>query len=191
MRYTLIDQKKYCCVPAVLLMVFMRRGIESGLHQEAIAVDLGLTIPPKDSSQFPDATVTDKKPVTGYGTKIQHDDFSLEKFVNQRELPLNIKKYSIEDIVDLAPFIGDNLAKNCDIIVMFNFKELFRIGSDGGHAMLIDHKEGDRLFLLDSDIKYLPRIKSVSTVKLKNAITNYEKVNGGRCIYVIAEKINV
>lgn len=140
MRYDLITEKPYCCVPAILQMIQARRGLRS-TSQDEIGWELGLIVPPEIKSEFTKVR-TGPKPQAGYGTQISNPQFSIENYFVRNHLPLAITKISASSIVELHSIIGAALDQDDDIVLCLNSLHLFGDG-DLEHVVLIE--ECDRV----------------------------------------------
>lgn len=84
-------QRPACCVPACLRMVFKRHNIIApNLSQEDIGNQLGLIVPLALRKHFKHVTVCKTTPPSGYGTRINQPEYSLEKAFQKWALPLSI-----------------------------------------------------------------------------------------------------
>ena len=91
-RYVPFVQQPYCCVPTCLQMVAYKNDLPL-LPQEYIGAKLGLVVPPEDEKYFYNVAVSEEPPVaSGYGTRIQDPDFSLENFLVEERWPLKLVK---------------------------------------------------------------------------------------------------
>src|SRR3989344_1434983 len=129
-RYAPIKQLPFCCVPACISMVLDRRNISYG-SQEEIGYQLGLAVPKEFSARFPKARF--EKPASGWGTEIQKDAYSLNNFFKKNSFPLKETGFFVDEIRDPKKFLIDNLSKNKDIIVCFNYRVLYGDMGDCGH----------------------------------------------------------
>lgn len=89
-RYVPFVQQPYCCVPTCLQMVAYKNKLPV-LSQEYIGAKLGLVVPPEDAGYFYNVAVSEKPVVSsGYGTRIQDSDYSLETFLATEQWPLKV-----------------------------------------------------------------------------------------------------
>lgn len=160
--YVAVKQEPYCCVPACIQMILDRRDLAS-ISQEEIGNGLGLVIPEEDFYYFKNAA-TGRKPVYGWGTRINLKKYDLNIFFKKRKIPLESVRYSLETIADVPEFIAHNLEDGNDILTCYRFGSLYNKDNDNGHASLIEE-------LNDSDIKVVdPRYAKRKTVYLDNLI---------------------
>lgn len=185
-KYNEIDQKLYCCVPASLLMILDRKNMSYNFTQDDIAYELGLTVPTKAKDLFDKARVTDIKPISGYGTQIQKEEFSLSNFLKEHKLEVECEIIYLNTISNFKEFIMENLNCDNDIIVCFNYNKLYHFGNDGGHVSLIESIDEDKVTLVDPDFKYLPKRKIVIISSLMDAVKHHETEMGG--IWLISNK---
>jgi len=174
MKYKLIKQRRYCCVPAVLSMILDRRKIKHGT-QENIGCELGLIVPKEKAHLFKKAR-TGKKPPAGYGVQISKNDCSINDYFIRHNIPLEEKFYPLEKIKNIKNFITENLKNDNDIIVCFNNKLLFGVG-DCGHVSLIENINNEIITLNNPTRKKLN--KKVKLQKLIKAIKYHGEKNRG------------
>lgn len=171
--YTLIKQKKRCCVPACMYMILERRGLPS-FDQEAIGKHIGLVVSKEIAEEegFKDVEIAEEMPPGGYGTRTNEEEYSLDAFFSKENLPLKSDYYTLDDIEDVPSFIGDNLKDGNDIIVCFRVRHLYHdidkeeVG-DAGHITLISEIEDDKVTLADT---HFPEYRMVALEKLMEAI---------------------
>lgn len=102
MKYKKIVQKKYCCVGACLEMVLNRHHIKNS-GQEDIAYQLGLIVPDEVKDNYKKVW-SGKKPIAGYGTQIQEEQYSINHYFNENKIPLVEKYYYITDYEEAKGF---------------------------------------------------------------------------------------
>src|SRR5690348_16786908 len=95
-RYIPFTQQPYCCVGACLQMVMYRRGIPL-LPQEDISYAFGLTVPAADAHLFK-KVYTGPKPASGWGTRIEHPDFEINKALQALKIPLKVDFYKSDKL---------------------------------------------------------------------------------------------
>lgn len=145
MKYKKIAQKPYCCVGACLEMVLNRRGIKNE-GQEDIAYQLGLVVPEEARHQFKKARVEDK-PLAGYGTQIQKEEYSMNNFFQKNNIALHQDYHYITDIDEARKFLKEN--NENDIVICCYGKTLYNDPHDDwGHMVLFDHIEDDDTVLI-------------------------------------------
>ncbi len=183
--YKPITQKPYCCVPACISMILDRRNI---LHetQDEIGYELGLIVP-KDKAHLFTKVRTGEKPVAGYGTQVDKEEYSINNYFKKNNINLKEKYFFVKDIPDVKDFIISNIKKNNDIMVCFNNKILYGSG-DWGHVSLIQGIEKDTVFLVDPE-KDVPKIRKVKLDKLISAIEYHGKEKRGG-FWLISENSN-
>lgn len=169
--YIAMTQQLYCCVPACVQMVLYRRDLPL-LEQEDIGVDLGLRIPPEEVNNFRNVP-TGRRPPGGWGTRINVKKYSLNTFFKKRNLPLSNTYYSLDDILDVPEFIGDNLSQNNDILICFRYDALYHVDIPYGHASLIEEIDNSTVTLVDP--RQGPKRKKVSVDDLIKSIEKHHK----------------
>ena len=135
MRYEPITEKPYCCVPAVLQMILVRRGIPC-ISQDEIGWELGLLVPPEIESEFTKVR-TGLMPPAGYGTRTSKPEFSIENYFSRNHLPLSIARVSTSSLKELISTLQTFLDRDNDVILCFDSQCLFGDG-DTEHTALIE-----------------------------------------------------
>ena len=183
MEYKLITQLPYCCVAGCIEIILKKYNINN-LNQEEIAQKLGLIMPYDNKKELEKyfkekdlLNFTSKKPLCGFGTQINRRKYSLQQFVRNEELPLNVKILKIEKI-NFEKLLRAK-KENEDLILCFNYNQLYGFGNDGGHVSIFVEINGDEITLLDPDTKYLPYIKKVKLQDLYDSIQHHENGFGG------------
>lgn len=139
-KYELINQLPYCCVPACIQMILRANKVKFALTQKEIAYSLGLTVPTKFKKLFPLANISNKE--SDFGIKPQIEDFSLNHFFQNHSLPFQEFFNLPSDILfgEYLDFIEDNLKQNNDIIAGVSYGVLQNETEykDVRHAILIE-----------------------------------------------------
>jgi len=171
--YVPFTQQPYCCVPAVIQMIFYRRSIPL-MSQEDIGWEVGLIVPEKSKHQFKRVR-TEPKPPAGYGTQVHIMDFSMNKFFKKYNIPLQETLCGVEDIKNMSKFIIKNLEKENDLIACFYDKE-----RDYGHVCLIEScdTETENVTLVDPE-QNRPKRRSIALSELASAMKAHGKEKGG------------
>ena len=73
MRYKHISQKPYCCVPACVQMILLRRQLVVKQKQVDMAFDLGVVLPPEDRHMLP-------RSYPGYPRQIAGTHIEIKKY---------------------------------------------------------------------------------------------------------------
>lgn len=175
-RYVPITQQPFCCVPANIQMVLLRREL-SLLSQEEIGYELGLTVPEDYYELLPNAR-RGEKPSSGWGTQIQKEEFSLNTFFTKYHYPLIYQFYSPQTIKESKEWVKQQIAADNDLIVCFNYFHLYRAGNNGGHVCLIDSVEGDNVILVEPERDF-PKYRTVKLSTLIDAMNFHGEVNLG------------
>lgn len=165
--YTPITEKEYCCVPAVLQMIFKRRGLRRP-SQEEIGWELGLTVPKEKAHLFKKVRSINRIPKFGWGTKTYKKEYSINNYFLKKNLPLICNLYNLQNIRDISKFIIHHLQTNHDIIVYYNSQILFNHG-DKEHVSLIQEIDRNIITLIDPAIG-VPKIRRVKLPKLLRAL---------------------
>ena len=120
-NYRAFYQLPYCCVPTTLQWIFYKRGLDI-MDQEEIGVELGLRIPIKGKYLFknPNVKFFKKEPKQGFGTQIEKNKYSIEKFFKKRKIPLSFSKlFFFNSEKKLENFIKKNIQEDNDIILRY------------------------------------------------------------------------
>jgi len=179
-RYIPLTQQSFCCMPACIQMVLLRRKLQM-LPQEEIGHDLGLIVPKKYKKILPTAR-TGKMPPSGYGT--QENKHSLNKFFKKHKIPLRKESFQPSEIKNTEKWIEENIKKDNDILVCFKGGLLYG-GKGRGHLSVVDSISGDEVTLIDPS-RLVPKYRKV---KLKRLIMAMEKhPTGGFHLIMPAKK---
>lgn len=167
MKHKHISQKPYCCVPACVLMIILRRKLPM-IPQTDIAYDLGLILPLKDRRLLP-KSYTGLKPKAGWGTRINLKRYSLGVFFQNRGYPLqevfrSVNKF--QSVSQFRKFLSDNIREKNDLLICFNYPLLYHIDGSWGHASLIESVYNEYAILRDPN----PKFKKVRKVFLEDLL---------------------
>lgn len=173
--YKPITQKPYCCVPVSISMILDRRGIEHD-SQEEIGYQLGLIVPKEKENLF-ERVRTGEKPEAGYGTQIHKEGYSFENYFSKNNIPLKTSYYPPNEVENPKKFIKDNLKKNSDLLIFFNYGKLYGEG-DHGHVSLIQEINRDEITFVDPGIDK-PKIREVDLDELLKAMEYHREYSGG------------
>lgn len=174
MKYKKVIQKPYCCMGACLEMILNRKNISNN-GQVDIACQLGLIVPESYKNIYKNAIISDKKPLAGYGTQIQKEQFSINNFFRQNNINLTEKYYYIESLEEAKNFLNKN--KNSDILICCHCATLYDSPlEDWGHMILFENINNNEVTILDPSSN-----KNYKTIPFENmikAITVHGKNNG-------------
>ncbi len=172
MKYKIIKQKPYCCVGACLEMILNRRKITNN-GQVEIACELGLIVPSSYKEIYPNALIGDK-PSAGYGTQIQKEEYSINRFFKKNNIDLSMKYYFFTSVSKMKKFLLDNL-DNDILICLYGALLYDDLESSWGHMVLFDDLKDDIVILADA---YKNRHLKMPISKLIEAIEVHGKENG-------------
>jgi len=136
----------YCCVPAVLQMVFERRQMAVP-EQEEIGYELSLIVPEEIAHRFRCVRTGPRSP-SGWGTRVGLKKFSIQRYFDRHRLPLRIVRYLATEIVDLEIFLADHLEGGDDIVVCFDQWHLLGRGNTE-HVALMQALHRGSVILVD------------------------------------------
>ncbi|MBC8484757.1 MAG: hypothetical protein H8D45_01790 [Bacteroidetes bacterium] len=149
-KYYLINQLKYCCVPAVLQMIFKRHKINHILDQKSIAYELGLVIPEYLKDEFPEARIG-KEP-SELGVFPGNKETSLNLLFEKCNLPFREEFIFLNELCPngINDFLLKNLTSDIDIIAGVSYGVLT---NDTGkietmHVVLIEYLWNDKVQLV-------------------------------------------
>lgn len=165
-KYIPITEQPYCCVPACVQMILLRRNIPL-ISQEEIGYDMGLIVPKKDKKLFKKVR-TGKKPKAGWGTQTAKSIYSINNFFRKNKINLNEKHFFLIKLKEILKFLQNEL-KDKDIIVCFNYKKLYNQGESGGHVSIVENIKGNYVTLIDSEYG-VPKYRKVSLKRISAAI---------------------
>jgi hypothetical protein len=159
-------------------MVLLRRKLPM-FSQEDIGYELGLVVPKKYKKLLPKAR-TGKRPPAGYGTQVGKERYSINNFFEKHEIPLKEEFFPLEKIKNVKSWIGEQIEKDNDILVCFNYRKLYGKGRrNQGHMCILDTILNDKVILIDPEYK-APKFRKVKLKKLLEAIKFHgEKRQGG------------
>ena len=128
MRYKLIKQEPYCCVPRCLQMIFDRNNIPYD-SQITIAKELGL----EEGKEH-------------IGTQVYKEEYSICKYLKKHKIPLVFEyKFSL-NYDNVKTFLNNH--KDDDIIACYKRGIMFGKKLEGGHASVIEKIEDDMITLI-------------------------------------------
>ena len=185
MHYEHISQKPYCCVPTCLQMIFQRCGLPL-LTQSDIGYELGMILPPEKRHTLGLKSYEGEKPRAGWGTRMNFPEFSLGQFLKRRNIPLTETYYTKDALSsqrELQRLLTDNLEKDNDALVCFNYPLLYGEEGSYGHASLVADIDDTSVTLIDPEKEY-PKPRVVELEKFYESIVKHS--GGG--VWVISER---
>lgn len=145
-RYLPFVQQPYCCVPTCVQMVLYKNGLKL-LSQEEIGKELGLVVPPEAAKSFYNVETSERPPVeSGFGTRIQNAEFSLEKLIKEQNWPFHFEPLlssKFQTAKDLIERLQKDEAKDNDVLVCF------QNDSGYGHVCVFDRVLGEEIRLMN------------------------------------------
>lgn len=172
MKYKIIKQKPYCCVGACIEMILNRRNINNN-GQVGIACELDLIVPPSYKELYPDALIGNK-PNAGYGTQIQKEEYSINRFFKKNNINLVMEYYYIISVEEAKKFLLNNFSN--DILICLYGATLYDdLDASWGHMVLLENIEANEVTVLDS---YKAKYIKIDIKKLVEAIRVHGKNNG-------------
>lgn len=167
--YVPFSQHAYCCVPTCMQMIMYRRGIPL-ISQEDIGYEFGLIVPKKNKKMF-NKVRTGPRPGAGYGTRVNLKIYSIDKFLKKHKIKLKIKEFEINTVENIKKIIVDNLKKDNDLMVYYDYRKLWSNGTSTGHVSLISSFDTKKniITLIDPE-KNVPKYRETTLRRLVNAI---------------------
>ncbi len=175
-RYIPLTQQPFCCTPTCIQMILLRRNLII-FSQEEIGYDFGLTVPKKYKKLLPNAK-TGKKPSGGWGTQVNKKEYSINNFFRRHKIQLKEDYFSVSRVKNIKEWIKEQIKKNNDIIVCFDYGKLYG-GKGQGHVSILNSILDKCVTLIDP--KYdVPKYRKVALERLiKSMEFHGEKNNGG------------
>jgi hypothetical protein len=183
--YFSVTEKPYCCVPAVLQMILIRRGLKYQ-SQEEIGYQLGLIVPHECGHHF-SRVRTGSEPKTGYGTQTSKEAFSIPNYFRKNNLPLILTKRQPVHIQELREYLSNALSCGDDVVICYNRRLLFGEG-DREHVSLIQRfdNETDMVSIIDPAIG-APKNRELKLEKLSNVLIS-EPTNERESLWIISSE---
>ncbi len=155
MKYKMIKQKPFCCVPRCLQMIFDRNNIPYD-SQYDIAKELGF----KESVEYK-------------GTQVQKKEYSIDNYLIKHRIPLIFEYIFNLNYNEAKKFLNEH--KDDDVMVCYKRGIMFGKNLEGGHATVIEKINDDIVTLLypEDESGY----REVSLKSLLNAIESHGKEN--------------
>lgn len=170
-RYIPFTQQPYLCVAACLQMVMYKNNIPL-LPQEEIANALGLIVPKKDGGLFRSVETAEEPPKSGWGTRIQEQEYDPNKVLPPLSIPLKMKRYGIKEIrteAKLTRLLEDIQGKNRDALLCFDYGRLWDIPNSGGHVCVFDFVKDGYVYMVDPE-RNVPKLRKAKIDRLIDAI---------------------
>jgi hypothetical protein len=178
MRYLPFVQQPYCCVPASIQMILHRRGLKV-LAQEEIGYHLGLTVPLSDHFAVPGARVNEHAPSeAGFGTQVQTENYSLNKFFNRYGYDLQFELFTPEAVGNHHDWLRRQIDAGNDVICCFDYPSLYSDHGGKGHVSVVDDVETTATVLIDPGYS-VPKRRRVESSRLINSMTLHGPKNSG------------
>lgn len=182
-RYIPLVQQKYCCVPACISIVMLKRGI-SLIPQEVIGGALGLVIEEKEAGKFWNATVGEPRS-SGYGTNVGFGEGKVNPNVAFEELkiPLQMEIKTIDEFLNIEDFrmyLASIVEEDKDALMCFDWGTLSgNMEKRWGHVCVLDIVDLDAgmLRLIDPDY-FEQKWKTVPIALLYEAMRAHTSENG-------------
>lgn len=167
-RYIPFVQQPYCCVAACLQMVMYRHDIPL-ISQEALAYDMGLTVPEEDAGLFAKVR-TGEKPASGWGTQIQKPEYDINVVLAKHNIPLSVE---IDTSVLTEELLQAKLQaiqdKDGDALLCFDYRVLWGGEPGQGHVCVFDRIDGNDIWIVDPE-RNVPKNRKTSISHLAKAM---------------------
>jgi len=149
-------------------MVLHRRNLPL-LSQEEIGKELGLNVPVEDVRLLPHA-YTDDPPKSGWGTRIDLEEYSLNRFFERRDYPLRERYLDPEHFPDKPTvWLSNQLAADNDVLVSFDYQMAWGREMSFGHSSLVEAVDDDAATLVDPAYA-APKLRDISPERLLTAM---------------------
>jgi ribosomal protein S24E len=156
-------------------MVLLRRKLPI-FSQEDIGYELGLTVPKRYKKLLPKAR-TGKKPSAGWGTQVGKRKYPINNFFRKHKIPLKEEYFSLQKIENVKDWIREQIEKDNDILVCFNYRKLYGKGKKKqGHVCILDTILRDEVILIDPEYR-VPKFRKVKLKKLLEAMKFHGEKN--------------
>lgn len=180
-RYVPFAQQKSCCVPASILMLMYKNKIPL-ISQELLGYHLGLTVDKEYKNLFWNVR-TGKMPKSGYGTRINSEQFNPNSVFPKLKIPFKMIYHPISrfDKDGFEKFMVDAVKKDKDMLVCFNHGVLKGERAGGGHVCVLDriYPAKGIVRLIDPSVKQPKwRIAKISKLKKAMEVHGDEKAGG-------------
>lgn len=180
-RYVPFTQQAYCCVPTCFQMVMYKLGLPL-MPAEVIGYYMGLIVPPESKHLFHNMRVSDKKPLAGYGTRINLPEFEPNMALKNAGIPLSVTQKLISHF-HTAATLADELRRvetaDSNALLCFNQKALTgNPDKDWGHVVVFDRVFDDKVRFVDPS-PVDPKWRTVSIDVLFGAMTEHGDVRAG------------
>lgn len=157
-------------------MVLLRRGIAL-ISQDEMGESLGLIVPKKYKKILPLAR-TGKKPIAGWGTQVQREEYSINNFFKKHNISLKEEYFPLSRVNNVADWIRKQIKKDNDILICFRYGKMYG-GKGEGHVSVIDSISEDNAVLIDP-ASNVPKYRKVKLANLIKAIDFHgEGARGG------------
>ena len=184
-------QKPYSCVPATMQWILYRHDLDI-LDQETIGIALGLRLSLKCKDLFDNKNIEylPEVPEGGYGTQIEKEKYSIQKFFDKYSYPLTFSRmYSFEDKGKVRDFIIKHLSKGDDLILRYS--NIILKDADQkryGHFSVIA-QFNDKTNIATLGNPTLPHFINITLDQL--ILSTSDKIDGiQRGLYVVSKKSN-
>jgi hypothetical protein len=189
-RYVPIRQMPFCCGPASVQMVMLRKGIKL-IPQEYLGYHMGLTVPPESAKHFYNVRVSETPPTkAGFGSQIQKEEFSLNTVFQTLEIPLSLEFFGADDFTSFSNFkakLEELLATNEDVLICLHVGVwLEDPAKDHGHIMVIDGLENDEISFIDPDVVNNSHWRKAPLERIYNAVKHHTTASMGGLLWLKA-----
>lgn len=179
-RYVPFVQQHACCVPTSISVVMYKNGIPL-ISQELLGYYLGLILSKEHKNLFWN-TVTGKRPLAGYGTRIYHSKYNINLAFKKLNIPLSTIEYKIENFKsknDLVNFIYKKISEDKDLMVFLSSDVLNNTNKKNGHACVVDriYQSRDIIRLIDPSSVH-PKWREIKINKFIKAVKSHPTGGG-------------
>lgn len=174
-RYVPFVQQPYCCVPACIQTILYKNNLKL-LSQEEIGIELGLVVPSDVAHTFFNVEVRDKPPIgSGFGTRIQLQEYSLQKLIEKQKWPFDFKPRlasGLGSTQELLQALAQAEDTNGDILICF------QNDNKSGHVCVFDRILASKVRLIDPSQQF-SKWRMMEAQELFERIQNHGDDNYG------------
>ena len=181
-RYIPFTQQKTCCVPTAIAMIMYRQNIPL-IPIEELGYHLGLVVSPEDKELFYNARVSEKPPMTGYGTQIQEPEYDPNKVFAKLGVPLMYEKIAPSEIIgedDFLEKLNRIVDNDQDAIICLDWNIVCdrKRKNNCGHVVVFDRIIDGRIRVVDPE-RNISKWQTYPARKIFEAVRHHENYSGG------------
>lgn len=181
-RYIPLTQQRVCCVPTAISMIMYRQDIPL-IPIEELGYHLGLVVSPEDKDLFYNARVSEKPPISGYGTQVQESEYDPNRVFDKLGIPLSYENITPDKIAGadgLLEILQNIISDDQDAVICLDWNIVCdrKEKNNCGHAVIFDRIVGSEIRIIDPE-RNAPKWQTYPVDKIFDAIEHHEKYSGG------------